>query len=190
MKTAALPEMNVDEFLIWSAQQTEGRYELFDGVVVRQSHDGVSMQAERVLHTEIKGNIFIAFRQSIAKASLACATLLDGATVRIEAKKAFEPDVLVYCGEKADPRSLEIPNPVIVVEVLSEGTAGRDMSEKLEGYFTVPSVMHYLIIDPEKRFVIHHTRGSGDEIRTRILRDGTIALEPPGISVALAEFFV
>lgn len=182
--------MTVDEFLVWSQQQEEGRYELFDGEVVRQSHDGVSMQAEKIAHTAVKGNIYVAFRAAIAKTDVKCFTLTDGATVRITAKQAFEPDVLVYCGEKADPQSLEIPNPVIVVEVLSKGTASRDLGDKLAGYFTLPSVAHYLIVDPDKALVIHHARGEGDEIRTRILRDGEIVMAPPGIRIALADLFV
>jgi hypothetical protein len=36
---------------------------------------------------------------------------------------------------------------------------------------------------------VHHTRGSGGEIVTRIVSDGVLALDPPGIEVPVAEFF-
>ena len=56
-------------------------------------------------------------------------------------------------------------SPVIVVEVLSANTAAIDHGRKLSGYFSPPSVEHYLILAPELRVVIHHKRGSGDAIR-------------------------
>ncbi len=40
------------------------------------------------------------------------------------------------------------PNPVVVVEVLSPSTRGIDTTVKLAGYFLVPSLKHYLIVEP------------------------------------------
>jgi hypothetical protein len=37
-----------------------------------------------------------------------------------------------------------------------------DLRDKLRGYFRVASIQHYLIVDPDKRIVIHHARGAGD----------------------------
>ncbi len=44
-----------------------------------------------------------------------------------------------------------IPAPVVVVEILSPGTKTVDTTKKLEGYFKLASVRHYLIIDPIAR---------------------------------------
>ncbi len=63
------------------------------------------------------------------------------------------------------------------------------MRDKLSGYFTVPSVHHHLIADPEKRLVIHHARGSGDILQTRLLTSGLVQLEPPGMSVKAEALF-
>ncbi len=60
-------------------------------------------------------------------------------------------------------------NPVVIVEVLSPNTAAVDHGRKLSGYFSLPSVEHYLILDPERRVVIHHKRGQGEAIETRVL---------------------
>ena len=96
---------------------------------------------------------------------------------------------LVYCGPRLPPEAIEIPNPLIVVEVLSEGTAGRDHGVKLAGYFSLPSLAHYLILDPERRTLIHHRRGQGDVIETRILTTGPLRLDPPGLEVAVEDLF-
>ena len=66
---------------------------------------------------------------------------------------------------------MEIPNPVVVVEVLSPSTAADDQGVKLDGYFSLPSVQHYLIVDPDRRVMIHHKRRP-DAIETRIFREG------------------
>ncbi len=131
----------------------------------------------------------IALREAIKKAGLPCHAEIDGATVRISDNTAFEPDALVYCGEKPPRGSLEIPNPTVVVEVLSPGTAMRDAQSKLRGYLSLPSVHHYLILNPETRMVTHHARAGADEIRTRILSSGPLRLDPPGLDMQVRSLF-
>jgi len=50
-------------------------------------------------------------------------------------------------------------------------------------------VQHYLIVDPDGRSVAHHKRGSGAVVKTRIVRKGVLALNPPGIKIRLADLF-
>jgi Uma2 family endonuclease len=78
---------------------------------------------------------------------------------------------------------------VIVVEVLSPSTRHIDLSAKLADYFRLPSIAHYLIVDPEKPRIIHHARAAGDTILTRIASEGIIKLDPPGIEFAVAEIY-
>ena len=125
----------------------------------------------------------------IRKRGLPCYVLPDGPTVRVDETTAYEPDALVYCGQKVAPTALEIPNPVIIVEVLSPSSKRIDVSLKLAGYFRLPSVAHYLIVDPTQPSIIHHARGSGDTILTRIVTDGTITLDPPGLELAVADIY-
>ena len=80
-------------------------------------------------------------------------------------------------------------NPVIVVEVLSPGTKGVDTGAKLDGYFRVPSIVHYLIVLTARRGVIHHRRAHDGGIDTRILSSGKIELDPPGIAIDIDEIY-
>jgi hypothetical protein len=50
-------------------------------------------------------------------------------------------------------------------------------------------VQHYLILDPDRRVAIHHMRGAGDAIETRVLTDGVARLDPPGFEVAAETLF-
>jgi Putative restriction endonuclease len=80
--------------------------------------------------------------------------------------------------------------PIGVVEVLSPSNATKDLRDKLVGYFQVPSIVHYLVVDPDDRFVIHHARGDGDAIAARILSAGSsLKLDQPGLEMAVGEFF-
>src|SRR5215471_6875193 len=173
--------MNVDEYLAW-AEGRPGRYELYDGVVY-------AMAPQRVIHAEIKLAVHIAFVAAIRERGLPCHVLPDGMTVRIDAATAYEPNASVYCGPKLPPSSLEVTNPIIVVEVLSPSTQHIDSGVKLPGYFRLPSIMHYLIVDPDRPLVIHHARAADDSILTRIVREGAIALDPPGIILSLADTY-
>lgn len=175
-------KMTVDEFLPWAEGQESGRYELHDSDVIR-------MSPERAMHWKIKFNVAIALRNAIGSVGLNCHAVPDGATVRITNRTAYEPDAMVYCGDEVDGDSLEVPNPVIVVGVLSPGNSLRDLRDNLRGYFTVESIHHYLIVDPEKRLVIHHARGVGDALTTRIVTEGTLRLAPPGLEVHIEALF-
>jgi len=48
--------------------------------------------------------------------------------------------------------------------------------------------MHYLIVDPDQPLIVHHAR-KDDTILTTIVREGTIALDPPGLELALADIY-
>ena len=175
------PLMSVDEFLPWAERQPE-RWELFDGVAV-------SMSPERVIHGDTKYRLARAFDSAIATAGVPCRFVLDSAAVRIDAKNSYQPDLFVYCGGPVSGDAVMVANPVVVAEVLSPGNAIRDLRDKLQGYFLVPSVQHYLVVDPDKRLVIHHARGRGDEIATRIVNDGDLVLDPPGLTIAVSGIF-
>jgi Uma2 family endonuclease len=76
-----------------------------------------------------------------------------------------------------------------VVEVLSPSPRRVDVSLKLAGYLRLANLAHYLIVDPTQRCVIHHARGIGDSILTRIVTDGSIVLAPPGFELFPADIY-
>ena len=182
MKTAAQPSITVDQFLAWAEGQERGRFELFGGEIVMQ-------QSERAAHWETKAAVWAALRDAIKRAGLSCFAVPDGATVRIADDTAFEPDALVYCGERVAQNSLEVPNPVIVVEVLSASSAVQDMGYKRRCYFGLPSVQHYLVADPERRIALHYARGEGHEQMPRIVSEGPLTLDPPGLELKVQDLF-
>jgi Uma2 family endonuclease len=173
--------MTVDEYSTWT-QGRPGHFELVDGAVVEIS-------PETAGHAKAKAAVYIALLTAIRRRRVPCHVLPDGMMIRIDETTAYEPDALVYCGLELDAASTEVPHPVIVAEVLSPSTRHVDLSAKLAGYFRVPSVAHYLIVDPKQPLVIHHARQIGDTLLTRVVREGAIALDPPGLEIAIADIY-
>jgi Uma2 family endonuclease len=175
--------MTVDQFLGWAMGQPDGaRYELVAGEVV-------PMAPERAAHARRKAAIWVALCDGIDAAGLPCEALPDGMTVKLDEHTAYEPDAVVHCDEAMPDDAVIVPAPVIVVEVLSPSTAARDTGAKLADYFGLPSVCHCLIVRTDRPTVIHHRRGDGDVIETRILTSGALDLNPPGITLDLARIY-
>jgi Uma2 family endonuclease len=181
MNILTKPRLTVDEFLAW-AEDHPGRYELFRGEIY-------PMSPETVGHTKVKGAVYAALFAGVRQRRLPCHVLTDGPTIRIDESTAYEPDALIYCGEEIPSTSLEVPNPVVLVEVLSPSSRRVDVSLKLVGYFRLPSVAHYLIVDPTRPSIIHHSRGADDTIITRIVTEGAITLDPPGFELGLSDIY-
>lgn len=185
-------DMTFEEFLAWAETMPKeaGRFELWDGRVITKKGPAGSMNAERAKHWEMKLALAVAFREAIKIAGIEAHVASEGPTVKLgPSGRGAEPDALVYLGPKVPRDSLVVPEPVIVCEVLSPSTAKHDMSAKLEGYFALPSILHYIIADPDRPMLIVHSRGSGSTFSTTLVSDpaAILRLDPPGLSVALAE---
>jgi Uma2 family endonuclease len=183
MDIALRRSMTVDQYLAWSETQSDlPRTELINGQIVATA-------PERVEHTEVKLSAAIALRAAIGRCQLACCALPSGPTVRIDDHTAYAPDALVYCGQKLPGDALVVPNPMIIVEVLSPTTSHTDTSAKLIDYFKLTSVHHYLIIDPDAYAITHHSRCADGTVSGRTVASGTLRLDPPGLAIDVSEFF-
>ena len=177
--------LTVGEFVVWSERRSDGaRHELVDG-------RPVEMQAERNSHALVKAEVWRLLRDAVRAANLPCTVLPDGVTVAVEDFRARRPDVTMQCESGVDPDALTCDAPLLLVEVASPSTARVDTTAKLAEYMSLDSIRHYVIIDPDARLAYHHSRASfGGDILTRIVTDGAIEIDPPGISIVLAACFV
>ena len=182
MTLAKRSTMTAAAFLKWSAAQPEGRrHELVAG-------EPMAMSPERNRHSLVTLDCALALRQAVRVVGVHCTVFGDGATIVIDDATVYEPDVTVQCGGSIDLDAVTVPEPMILVEVLSPSTQGVDTGRKLVGYFQLPSVAHYLVLDSESRVATHHYR-SGGQIVTSIVREGGIALYPPGVELTVDELF-
>lgn len=177
--TAPPTPMTVAQFLAWRQEHGIKHAELDNGIPV-------VAQAQTVRHSERKVRIFNQLERAIALAGLPCRPLMemlvpiDG----LQGKRGYEPDVLVQCGEPPSPDAITIPDPLIVFEVVSPSSGRIDTVLKMPWYFALSSVLHYIIIEPQLRFLVWHARETPDAtIQTRILREGAMQLHPPGLAL-------
>ena len=182
----ALPEpLRFDDraaFRAWALQQPHGRWEREDGIVVQ-------MAPERAQHALVKFRVCAMLDAAIRKAGPQCQAFPDGMTVEIDDGTDYEPDALVSCGDRVERNLVAVPNPVVVVEVSSPSTEGRDNTVKLANYFQIPSIQHYLLFATRSVSVIHHRRWTEGRILTSIHKAGTLDLDPPGIQVSVADCY-
>jgi Uma2 family endonuclease len=168
----ASERMTVAAFLEWASRRPEDEcWELIERepVPTRGPTPAHAMAAETVAHARIKRRIDHALTEALAKGDHRCEVFVSGPKVRIDADTAFEPDVVVSCVEV--PEGLLVPEPLIVVEVLSASTRDRDFTIKLAGYASLTSVAHYLLVETQRHLVVHHRRAAGEqEFRTSIAR--------------------
>lgn len=80
--------------------------------------------------------------------------------------------------EKYDPSGT-----LIVAEVVSPSSERLDTVDKVGEYFSVPSIVHYLIVNPTNE-VLYHERGK-DPVRYE--SGEMIDLTPPGLAVPVAD---
>ena len=137
----------------------------------------------------MKAQAWLALRQGLRKAGVNCEAVIDGPAVPGPGLRRFQPDALVHCNVGISIDSRLVDNPVIIVEVLSPSTEGIDLGIKLESYFALPSVQHYLAVSSASRRILHYRRFADDRALVTIVRAGGIELEPPGIAIAVEDIY-
>jgi Uma2 family endonuclease len=98
--------------------------------------------------------------------------------------------VVVTCSP-LDFATPPVEDPIIIVEVLSPLSDKDDTGRKLALYLNIPSLRHYLVIDQERRQIVHHARRDdlGGAFLTNIAPPDPLRLDPPGIEIPLGAFY-
>jgi Uma2 family endonuclease len=168
------------EFLAWEQQQPE-RYERVDGVVRM-------MTGGTIDHNRIAVNVADALRQQLRGSN--CEAFVSDVKIVSPDEDVMDPDVVVVCGE-IPGKATWVEMPIVVVEVLSESTAGRDHGRKRWGYQTIPSLQHYLLVDQNEPALEVASRADDGSWRSLIHRglDARLRLDALGVEVGLAGIF-
>lgn len=105
---------------------------------------------------------------------------------------ATYPDVTVVCGPlERDPESrTTIVNPLLVAEVLSDGTEDYDRGEKLEHYKQIPSLRECVLISHREPRVEIWRRVPGDAwSREQVAAGGELRLLSVGCGIAVDDVY-
>ncbi len=106
---------------------------------------------------------------------------------------ALEPDLLFIARERLDEIVTEANvqgAPDLVVEVLSPGSAGRDLGRKRQVYARY-GVRHYWVVDPYAESLRVHTLETGGYGPPAVLEGGQPLGCPlfPGVTMPVAQLF-
>ena len=135
----AQPTMSANDFLAWELRQTD-KHQFFEGEIFAMAggtaeHNAAALGVAATLRAHTKGS--------------PCKTYMSDMRVRA-AHNYFYPDVAVSCAavDTTDPKAVEITQPSLIVEVLSDSTAAFDRGAKFASYRQIPELKEYLLLDP------------------------------------------
>jgi Uma2 family endonuclease len=135
-------------------------------------------------HARAKLSLTIAIRETIARAGLHLEIGLDGLGVRVGPRSSYQPEAVIFPRGLIGESDRYAPQPIIVIEVLSPSTRSKDLTIKAAGYAQVPTIQHYLVIDPETRELLHYRRNGGALVPAeKPQKDGGLRLDPPGLDL-------
>ncbi len=171
------------EELVRNAREGE-RYEYADGMIIpmaeytTDSHNQIIQNAGDVLKVYFypKG----------------CRVYTENVRLMIGTDEYRLPDVMATCSERDLQSRGEKRDPIVLVEVLSPGTALQDLGTKLDSYRKIESLQAYLIIDPTKVWVRVYERTGNhtwlpDQLYTN--HSDTFTLVALNLQISVADLY-
>jgi Uma2 family endonuclease len=143
-------------------------------------------------HNLIVANIIAGLHRQLVDRQ--CNVYPSDMRVRITKTGAYAyPDVVVTCGEeKFDEGANDtLLNPTVLIEVLSESTAGHDRGEKFENYRRIESLREYLLVSQNPyRADLYIRQNDLQWLMTEIHdREGVVKLNSINCQLTLKEIY-
>jgi Uma2 family endonuclease len=178
MAEAAEQLMTVAEFLTRNGDP-DTRYELVRGRIV-------AMAPVAAAHSVIVTNLAHALRSNL---SSPCFAGTEAGVVHPDRDDTcYEADLVVSC-TPLEPKLAIIPDPLVIVEVLSPTTIEHDRGRKAPDYRRIPSVQEIVLVSSEQRHVeLWRRRGAKWELED-LIGDAILELEAVGASIPLATLY-
>jgi Uma2 family endonuclease len=178
MTDVAEKRMTVAEFLTWD-DGTDTRYELIDGrpvamAPVTPSHSIIVVNLSHALKSKLKSPCYAGSEAGVERPG--------------RNDTFYEADVVVSCTPVA-PGIAAIPDPVVVIEVLSPSTIEHDRGRKAYDYRRIPSVREIVLVASDQRHVeIWRRRGAKWEVED-VIGDAALELEAVGVAIPFAAIY-
>jgi hypothetical protein len=94
------------------------------------------------------------------------------------------PDISVTCSPVRGADDI-VPQPVLVVEVISPSTEREDRGRKKFDYFATPSIRQYALIEQDERRIDLYTRTGASWIDEVIEGEAVLKLSSIGVEISL-----
>ncbi len=142
-------------------------------------------------HNALSANVVVALAGAL-RASPGSGCRVLSADQRISTPEGLYTyaDATVVCGAPELGREQTLANPTILVEVLSDATRDYDRGDKLARYQAIPSLRHVLLVEQARVDVECWSRTTeGWSRRVVTTLEAVLALDPPGIRIAVASLY-
>ncbi len=165
--------MTLAQFLAWEERQ-ELRYE-FDGF------EPLAMTGGTIAHDQITFDLRTALAARLA--GKPCRPLGPNVKIIVDGRARY-PDVFVVC-RPVSPTATIASDPVVVVEVLSEGSIETDLIDKNREYRAISSIQRYVVLQQTHKAAIVFERRE-DGWLSKIVSGDDASLDLPEIGIALS----
>jgi Uma2 family endonuclease len=181
MAEPAIRKMTVAEFLRWE-DGTDVRYELLGGTPVAMAPPAV---AHGFLAARLCARIETALRSRPP-----CMVQIEAGITRPDRDDTCYVADLAVTRNPPQPGQQLLADPVLIVEILSPGTALYDRQTKVADYRRIPSVEEILLIDSAS-VLAEILRRAGEPWIMELVqgRDATLSLASIGLAVPMAELY-
>lgn len=178
--------MDLDDFEESLADKPrDEKWELIGGRVVKM------MVGARWEHNFIIQNLSSGLRTRLRSAGSPCRTLVESFRLKDRSiQSSILPDIIVRYGPLT-PGASSLDDPTVLVEVMSDGSVGRDRVEKWRVYQKLPSLRHYVLVERDKPLIEVFDRTGDAWFSGRLVNglDAVLDLPAIGVSVPLAEIY-
>ncbi len=175
----------VAEYEALEAAAEEGvRYEFMDGLIY-------AMSGASAVHNQIVQNAAFQLRGHFRPRG--CRVLTE--TVKLAAatgRRYVYPDVMVSGSERDRAANQMMQDPVLIIEVLSESTEGRDLRKKLDVYQAIRSLQAYVMVDQYECWVrVYERDAAGNWLPHRLLdaMNDTLYIRALDWQISLQELY-
>ncbi|MEM9481702.1 MAG: Uma2 family endonuclease [Verrucomicrobiota bacterium] len=174
--------LDVETYLL-REEQGDVRHEYLNGVIY-------AMAGAKNRHNAISTNAIISLGSSLRGSS--CRPTNSDTKIRVllpNEIRFYYPDAMVVCDRNPDDDNFE-DRPVVIIEVLSEGTRRTDLAEKREAYLQVSSLRVLIFIEQDFPKVMVDRRGDhGFESESYSGLEAVIPLPEVEIDLPLARLY-
>jgi Uma2 family endonuclease len=181
MSELAARRMTLDEFLRWD-DGTETRYELVAGFPVAMAPPA---GAHGILAARLAAAI-----EAVLRSRRPCTAHIEAGIARPDRYDSFYiADLAVTCRPYRRGEQL-VPDPILIVEILSPGAERHDRLTKVPAYRDIATVEEILLIDSESRLA-EVLRRQGPHWVTELVRGraDVLRLASVGLAVPMAELY-
>ena len=180
MSAALRKPMTREEFFAWAEAQ-EGRFE-FDGI------QPVAMTGGSNRHGLIADNLRLELGLRL-RGSRCRSMGSDGGGVATIGNRVRYPEAAVTCSPIPELERL-VPEPVVVLEVVSPSSARIDQVLRLREYHAVPTITRYVLVEQGGAALTVHARQHDEPWTTAALIAGDVlALPEIGIEIPVDALY-